>query len=101
MVEAVAQRNIPTLPGAWPLTGQPQAQQTAPLPDRSIEHPTAESAPVLPGVDVSAGYMFEGTDPGVVGDAGSIQRTHRARPREANDLPRAVPGVTLTVPLGR
>jgi hypothetical protein len=98
--EAMAQR-VPTLPGAWPLTGQPQSQEQVPLPDRSIESPTAGGSALLPGMDVSAGYLFEGSDPGVVRDSEAIRPTDRARPREANDQPRAVPGMTLTVPLGR
>jgi len=98
--EATAQR-LPTLPGAWPLTGQPETQQQAPLPDRRLEIPTAGGAALLPGMDVSAGYLFEGSDPGVIRDSEAIRPSDRARPREANDQPRAVPGVTLTVPLGR
>lgn len=97
---ATAQR-VPTLPGAWPLTGQPSVADNSPLPDRSIEIPRAERGGLIPGVDVSAGYLFEGQDPTVRRDTESIRPGDRTVPREANDQARAVPGVTLTVPLGR
>jgi hypothetical protein len=90
-----------TLPGAWPLTGQPPAQEQAPLPDRRIEIPLGEPGRIAPGVDVSAGFLYEGRDPTALHDSEQARPADRAIPREANDQPRAVPGVSITVPLGR
>ena len=65
------------------------------------EYPDKNHGLRVPPIALSAGYLFEGSDPGVVRDSEAIRPTDRARPREANDQPRAVPGMTLTVPLGR
>jgi hypothetical protein len=101
---AHAQR-VPTLPGAWPLTGAPPAGEAslapAPLPDRSLEIPRSDGPALLPGVDISAGEMFGGTDPTRPRDTERIRPSDRTLPREAGDQPRAVPGVTITVPLGQ
>lgn len=100
---ALAQR-VPTLPGAWPLTGAPpsaEATPAPPLPDRSLEIPARPGAALIPGVDVSAGWLFEGTDPTIRRDNEGIRPSDRTLPAEARDQPRAVPGVTLTVPLGQ
>lgn len=105
---AVAQRGpalpgAPTLPGSWPLTGGAAAQPApgpSALPDRRIDIPDATRPQLAPGVDVSAGYMFEGQDPTVRPDGDGRRPRDRYIPREANDQPRAVPGVTVTVPIG-
>lgn len=102
-VPAAAQRAT-TLPGAWPLTGAPGSAAAAPapsaLPDRRVDIPDATRPQVAPGVDISAGYMFEGQDPTVRPDGDGRRPRDRYIPREANDQPRAVPGVTVTVPIG-
>jgi hypothetical protein len=100
---ALAQR-VPTLPGAWPLTGTPPSAEAAPpppLPDRGVVIPRSEPGALIPGVDVSAGWLFEGADPTIRRDSEGIRPTDRALPSEARDQPRGVPGVTLTVPLGQ
>jgi hypothetical protein len=92
-----------TLPGAWPLTGAAgtDAGAPAPLPDRSVELPRDEPGRIVPGVDVSAGFLYDGRDPTALHDSEQVRPSDRALPREANDQPRAVPGVSITVPLGR
>lgn len=96
-------QQLPTLPGAWPLTGQRHGTTGAavPLPDRRIEIPAPAQTGILPGVDVSAGYLFEGQDPTRPRTDEQIRPSDRTIPREANDQARAVPGMTITVPLGR
>lgn len=103
VASAAAQRNL-TLPGTWPLTGVTGQAATAappPLPNRRIEIPVIEQPRLVPGAEVRAGYMFEGQDPTIRPDADGKRQKDRIIPREANDQPRAVPGVTVTVPIGR
>lgn len=97
-----ASQRLPTLPGAWPLTGAPPAAEATPLPlpDRRIEIERTDQGAAGLGVDVSAGYLFEGRDPTMHADE-PIGPSHRELPRGARDQPAAVPGVTVTVPLPR
>lgn len=100
MPSGAAAQRVPTLPGAWPLTGAPPAASAAPLPlpDRGIEFERTDRPTGSGGVDVSAGYLFEGRDP-TLHEAEPIGPSHRELPRGARDQPPAVPGVTVTVPL--
>jgi hypothetical protein len=97
-------QNRTLLPGTWPL-GNPaaprlEATPLAPLPDRSIAVPdTSATTPGwLPGVGLEAGMIGEGLDPTRRTDGDRIRPSDRDLPREAQDQPRAVPGMTLTVP---
>jgi hypothetical protein len=97
-------QNRTLLPGAWPL-GNPaapriEAAPVAPLPDRSIAVPEANVATpgLLPGVGLEAGMIGDGFDPTRRPDNERIRPSDRDLPREAQDQPRAVPGMTLTVP---
>lgn len=101
----VAQAQTRTLlPGAWPLgnPAAPRAEATplAPLPDRSVTVPEANVATpgLLPGVGLEAGMIGEGLDPTRRPDADRVRPGDRDLPREMQDQPRAVPGMTLTVP---
>jgi hypothetical protein len=101
LVPAVAQ-HVPTLPGAWPLTGQrDDGTEPAPLPDRSIEIPREQPGSLIPGVGVSAGYLFDGRDPLAGSDPGNVLAGDRELPREYSDQPEAAPGLSITVPFGR
>lgn len=101
---AAQAQNRTLLPGAWPL-GNPaapriEAAPSAPLPDRSVVIPEANVATpgLLPGVGLEAGMIGEGLDPTRRPDAERIRPSDRALPAELGDQPRAVPGMTLTVP---
>jgi hypothetical protein len=102
MAPAAGQRTF-TLPGNWPLgsaqPAPPSRTDTLPLPNRKVEIPSQQATQVVPGVDITAGYLFEGSDPTQRRDSDRIAPSHRQLPSEAKDQPKPVPGVTFTVPL--